>query len=108
MKQETDNSLPLRPDLIIGALILFGAGYRLFVMVAMDGFIDSDGTNFVALGRNLWAGLGYVDTNMASNITSMWRAPGYPFALGAVQQIVGDAEFSGRVVSLICGTALIA
>jgi 4-amino-4-deoxy-L-arabinose transferase-like glycosyltransferase len=82
------------------ALICLGFSLRLYVVLNAV-TISVDSFDYINIARGFLEG----NYNEGPNV---FRRPFYPFLLGLVSLIIDDYELAGRIVSLICGTAVIA
>lgn len=73
---------------------------RLVLVRGFEGVISPDGTEYVALGRNLAAGY------LREGLSTYWP-PLYPLLVGVSSCIFSDAEFAGRFVSVVAGGLLV-
>jgi 4-amino-4-deoxy-L-arabinose transferase-like glycosyltransferase len=73
---------------------------RLFLVLRFEQVISPDGVQYVALGRNLMAG------NFREGLSAYW-SPLYPLLIGFAALFFRDAEFAGRLVSVIAGGLLV-
>lgn len=89
--------------LVLFAILLLGMILRLYVF-SHHQVIDSDGAYYSMLGKNLVSGSGY---NEPEGIYQWYYPPVYPITIGLFWLVLGDLEFSSKLVSLICGTFII-
>lgn len=81
-------------------LIVLGFSLRLYVLLNAA-TISVDGFSYINIAKGFFEG----NSSEALNVI---RRPLYPFLLGLTSQVIGDYELSGRVVSLVFGTAVVA
>lgn len=74
--------------------------FRFVLVWRFEGVISPDGTQYVALGRNLIAG------NFREGLSTYWP-PLYPLLVGVSSRVFSDAEFAGRFVSILAGSLLV-
>jgi 4-amino-4-deoxy-L-arabinose transferase-like glycosyltransferase len=80
---------------MIPALLL-----RLFLVWRVEQVISPDGVQYVSLGRSLAAG------DFQAGLSVYWP-PLYPLLVGLSSLIFPDAEFAGRLVSVLAGALLV-
>ena len=86
--------------LVLSALLI-----RVLWAVLFAGEIDTEGAEYARIAQNLLAGKGYV--GIATPGTQLCFPPLFPFLIAGVTWIVGDAEVSGRIVSIVFGALLV-
>jgi 4-amino-4-deoxy-L-arabinose transferase-like glycosyltransferase len=75
-------------------------GLRLLLLLSVGHVISPDGVNYVHMGRSLVAG------NFAEGLSTYWP-PLYPLLVGVSSLLFRDAEFAGRMVSVVAGSLLV-
>lgn len=94
------------PDRFILAMLVLAAALRLAVVLVRPLAIEGEGAEYAAIARNLLAGRGYIGT-LEGGVQLLFP-PLYPLLIAALAPLSGDFEDAGRLVSLICGTLLVA
>ena len=70
----------------------------------MHQIVESDGAEFLTIGKNLVSGKGYLGLNGKPDLVF---PPLYPLVSGLMWLVIGELELSGRLVSLIFGALLV-
>ncbi|MBI4541228.1 MAG: glycosyltransferase family 39 protein [Gemmatimonadetes bacterium] len=84
--------------LAIGAVL-----FRLLMFLGRGDYVAYDEGFYLLLGRNLWAGEGYTLTGLRHVALS----PLFPVLAGAVDRVVGQPVWAGRIVAAVTGGLLI-
>jgi 4-amino-4-deoxy-L-arabinose transferase-like glycosyltransferase len=71
----------------------------------LTGSIDPEGAEYARIAENLLNGIGYV--GIAIPGTELMFPPLFPFLIGAVSLVAHQAEFAGRLISVVMGTLLV-
>lgn len=88
--------------LLVGLAVLAAFGLRLGVALT-DDVVTNDAVTYVTSGHNIWEGNGYV----RDDVPELHFPPFYPFVVGGVWEITGDAQSAVSTVTLLSGTLLI-
>jgi Dolichyl-phosphate-mannose-protein mannosyltransferase len=107
MRQKIGTLLQFNIEHRSGLLFIFAAALiiRAGSSILFSGEIDGEGAEYARLAQNLLAGRGYI--GIGHEGTNLFFPPLFPFLIAGVTLITGDADISGRLISIIMGALLI-
>jgi 4-amino-4-deoxy-L-arabinose transferase-like glycosyltransferase len=86
-------------------VFLLALALRLALLLVQDHIIQEEGAYYARLAENLAAGRGY--TSLRENGLTLIYPPLFPAAIGLLTFVGLSAETAGRLVSVVCGSALV-
>lgn len=90
--------------LALGLVLVVAAVLRLTWWLAYVRVIENEGVVYARLAQSLFSGEGLIGIFGGRDVMF---PPLFPAVIGLVATITGSAEVAGRVVSLVCGTAMV-
>lgn len=78
-------------------------GLRLILFLGRGHYVAFDEGWYLLLGRNLWAGEGY----MLTGLRHLTLSPLFPILAGAMELLIGDIVWAGRIVAALAGGLLV-
>jgi 4-amino-4-deoxy-L-arabinose transferase-like glycosyltransferase len=97
-------SMERRERLLLGGILALALALRVAWSLRM-GTIDTEGAEYARIAENLLAGNGY--SGIETQGKNLIFPPFFPLLIAAASALVGQAEWGGRLVSIVMGTLLV-
>ncbi len=104
MELAEDRATRGEPRLALGLVLVVALVLRLLWWFAYVEVIENEGVVYARLAQNLLSGEGMIGIFGGRDVMF---PPLFPALIGLVALVTGSEELAGRVISLLCGTALV-
>jgi 4-amino-4-deoxy-L-arabinose transferase-like glycosyltransferase len=88
----------------LALLVILAVIIRVVWWISSIRSIENEGAEYLRLAESLFSGKGFIGIFGGPQLI---QHPLYPILIGSVDLVAGDLELSGRIISLICGIALL-